>query len=117
MSGLSRDGVGPASGASADGQGFGYVRPAMRAHAAAIHRNRMPDTPPALPAFGCSIVRRVTDDRGRGWRVRQLWTMTGQALLFQCEVAGVRSEVRPVYAPLDLLRDDDLVGALAMVED
>ena len=72
---------------------------------------------PEARSHGCVVVRRVVDDRGREWRVRQLASENCHGLLFQCEVRGVRSEVRPLREPLDSLSDEDLVTALAPAED
>ena len=72
---------------------------------------------PAPPAHGCIVVRRITDDRGRGWRVRQLWSENCHGLLFQCEVRGIRSEVRPMRRPLESLTDEELIMALAPTDD
>ena len=72
---------------------------------------------PVPPTHGCIVVRRITDDHGRGWRVRQLWSETCHGLLFQCEVRGIRSEVRPMHRPLESLTDDELVTALAQTDD
>ena len=66
---------------------------------------------------GCIVVRRITDDRGRDWRVRQLWSEHCHGLLFQCSVRGVRSEIRPMRGPLEALTDDELLIALAPVDD
>ena len=74
---------------------------------------RLPDP----PRHGCTVVRRITDDRGREWRVRQLWSENCQGLLFQCDVRGVRSEVRPVRGHLESLTDDELLVVLAPAED
>jgi hypothetical protein len=49
--------------------------------------------------------------------VRELSSPTGHALLFQCQVPGVRSEVCPVRRPMESLSDDDLAAALALAED
>ena len=68
-------------------------------------------------ALGCAAVRRIADDRGREWLVRQVLTPAGRALLFQCAVRGVRPELRPVRAPLDSLSDDELVTALEAAEE
>ena len=68
-------------------------------------------------ALGGAVVRRIADDRGREWRVRQVLTPAGQALLFQCVVRGVRPELRAVRTPLDSLSDDELVTALETVEE
>jgi hypothetical protein len=72
---------------------------------------------PTPEHLGCVAVRRIADDRGREWRVRELSAATGHALLFECEVPGVRSEVRPVRLPMESLSDDDLAAALAPMED
>jgi hypothetical protein len=76
-----------------------------------------PDHLPALPRHGCVVIRRIADDRGREWRVRQLWSGTSNGLLFQCMVPGVRSEVHPMHAPLESLTDDELVLALGPADD
>ena len=81
-------------------------------------RDAVPAHPLAeRPPHGCIVVRRITDDRGRGWRVRQLWSENCHGLLFQCEVRGVRSEVRPMRGPLESLTDEELVMALAPSDD
>lgn len=69
------------------------------------------------PRHGCIVVRRITDDRGREWRVRQLWSEHCHGLLFQCAVRGVRSEIRPMRGPLEALTDDELLLALAPADD
>ncbi len=69
------------------------------------------------PRHGCTVVRRITDDRGREWRVRQLWSENCHGLLFQCIVRGIRSEVRPMRAPLESLTDDELLTALSPADD
>lgn len=68
-------------------------------------------------SLGCAVVRRVTDDRGRSWRVRQLPSAGGHTLLFQCEVPGPRAEVRASGSPLDLLDDDALLDELMTITD
>ena len=78
---------------------------------------RASDHLPALPRHGCVVVRRITDDRGREWRVRQLWSENCHGLLFQCAVPGIRSEVRPMQGPLESLTDDELVTALEPADD
>jgi len=77
----------------------------------------MPDHLPSIPRHGCVVVRRLTDDLGREWRVRQLWSENCHGLLFQCMVPGIRSEVRPMPASLESLTDDDLLSALAPADD
>ena len=72
---------------------------------------------PAVPRHGCVVIRRIADDRGREWRVRQLWSGTCHGLLFQCMVPGIRSEVYPMRAPLESLSDEELVMALAPTDD
>jgi hypothetical protein len=69
------------------------------------------------PRHGCTVVRRITDDRGREWRVRQLWSENCHGLLFQCAVRGLRSEIRPMRGPLESLTDDELIIALAATDD
>lgn len=88
--------------------------PAVRAH----HPNR-PRRPPPRSAqpLGCVVVRRITDDLGRGWRVREFRTHAGTGLLFRCEVPGVRAEVRALQAPLEWLDDEELAAALRGAED
>ena len=76
-----------------------------------------PNHLPAPPRHGCVVVRRITDERGREWRVRQLWSENCHGLLFQCAVPGIRSEVRPMRGPLESLTDDELIDALAPAED
>jgi len=72
---------------------------------------------PAAARNGCAVVRRITDERGREWRVRQLWSENCHGLLFQCAVRGIRSEVRPMRGSLESLTDDELVSALAPTDD
>ena len=69
------------------------------------------------PRHGCAVIRRITDDLGREWRVRQLWSENCHGLLFQCAVPGVRSEVRPMRAALESLTDNELTFALMPTDD
>lgn len=69
------------------------------------------------PRHGCNIVRRITDDRGREWRVRQLWSENCHGLLYECAVRGVRSEIRPVRGHLETMTDAELLVALAPGDD
>ena len=99
------------------------------AHSPAPHRDnqgtiwigsfppQMPLRLPEPPRHGCSVIRRITDDLGREWRVRQLWSENCHGLLFQCAVRGVRSEVRPMRGPLESLTDNELLIALAPADD
>jgi hypothetical protein len=62
--------------------------------------------------LGCVVVRRITDDAGRGWRVREFRSPTGLGLYFRCDVPGVPAETRAVVAPLESLTEDGLIGLL-----
>jgi hypothetical protein len=62
--------------------------------------------------LGCVVVRRVIDDAGREWRVRQFGTAVGAGLFFRCEVPGVRPEIRPACGFLEALSDADLLTLL-----
>lgn len=67
--------------------------------------------------LGCVVVRRISDDNGRGWRVREFRTASGVALFFRCDIPGVRPEARAVTAPLESLSDDELVEALRLPDE
>jgi hypothetical protein len=67
--------------------------------------------------MGCTVVRRISDHRGREWRVRELSSRGGKALLYQCVVTGIRSELRPAHVPLESLTDEELIFALEAAED
>lgn len=58
------------------------------------------------------MVRRITDDAGRAWRVREFRSHLGLGLLFRCEIPGVRSETRAASAALESLDEDRLVELL-----
>ena len=62
--------------------------------------------------LGCVVVRRITDDLGRGWRVREFRSTTGMGLFFRCDVPGIRAETRSAVAPLESLDEDRLVELL-----
>ena len=79
------------------------VRPATRNH----RSRRVRDDGP-----GCIVVRRITDDAGRAWRVREFHSAAGVGLFFRCDVVGIRSETRAAVAPLESLDDDRLVDLL-----
>jgi hypothetical protein len=79
------------------------VRPPTR-----IHRSRRVRD----DALGCIVVRRITDDAGRAWRVREFHSAAGVGLFFRCDVAGIRSETRAAFAPLESLDDERLVDLL-----
>jgi hypothetical protein len=74
------------------------------------------------PRLGCAVVRRVRDAEHRLWSVREMGRADTRAstihvdhhttLLFRCDAAGVRSEIRRVERPLESLTDDDLRGVL-----
>ncbi len=63
-------------------------------------------------ALGCFVVRRITDDAGRAWRVREFHSPTGVGLFFRCDVPGIRAETRAAVAPLESLDDERLVTLL-----
>jgi hypothetical protein len=63
-------------------------------------------------ALGCVVVRRITDDAGRAWRVREFRSNTGLGLFFRCEVPGIRAEARAAVAPLESLDEEQLVDLL-----
>lgn len=63
-------------------------------------------------AFGCVVVRRITDDAGRAWRVREFRSPTGMGLFFRCDVPGIRAETRAAVAPLESLDDERLINLL-----
>ena len=67
-------------------------------------------TPRAI--LGCVVVRRITDDLGRAWRVREFRSTTGLGLFFRCDVPGVRAETRAAAAPLESLDEDRLIDLL-----
>jgi hypothetical protein len=79
-----------------------------------------PRTPTRLPrvrrpnpdALGCVVVRRITDDAGRAWRVREFRSPTGIGLFFRCEVPGVRAETRAAVAALESMDEERLVDLL-----
>jgi hypothetical protein len=79
------------------------VRPLLR-----IHGNRRV----LSDALGCAVVRRITDDAGRAWRVREFYSPTGVGLFFRCDVPGIRAETRAAVGPLESLDDERLVTLL-----
>jgi len=79
------------------------VRPPSRIHGSRSVRD---------DAFGCFVIRRITDDAGRAWRVREFYSPTGVGLFFRCEVPGIRAEARAAVAPLESLDDERLVMLL-----
>lgn len=62
--------------------------------------------------LGCIVVRRITDDVGRAWRVREFRSPSGVGLFFRCEVPGVRAETRAAIASLESFDEDRLVELL-----
>jgi hypothetical protein len=62
--------------------------------------------------LGCVVIRRITDDVGRGWRVREFRSHAGVGLFFRCEVPGVRAETRAAGAALESMPDERLVELL-----
>jgi hypothetical protein len=63
-------------------------------------------------ALGCIVVRRITDDVGRAWRVREFRSSTGLGLYFRCDVPGVPAETRAAFAPLESMEEERLVDLL-----
>ena len=62
--------------------------------------------------FGCIVVRRITDDAGRAWRVREFRSTAGVGLFFRCEVPGIRAETRAAVASLESMDEERLVNLL-----
>ena len=81
------------------------VRPPTR-----VHRSRRVRD----DVLGCLVVRRITDDAGRAWRVREFHSAAGVGLFFRCDVSGIRSETRAAFAPLESLDDERLVDLLQL---
>ena len=67
--------------------------------------------------LGCVAVRRITDDAGRAWRVREFRSQTGLGLFFRCEVPSVRAETRAAVAALESLDEERLVDLLQAGSD
>jgi hypothetical protein len=63
-------------------------------------------------SLGCVVVRRITDDAGRAWRVREFRSLSGLGLFFRCEIPGIRAETRAAFAPLESLDEERLVELL-----
>jgi hypothetical protein len=63
-------------------------------------------------SLGCVVIRRITDDAGRAWRVREFRSHTGLGLFFRCEIPGIRAETRVANASLESLDEDRLVDLL-----
>ena len=62
--------------------------------------------------LGCVIVRRITDDAGRAWRVREFRSHRGLGLFVSCEIPGIRAETRAAFASLESLDEERLVELL-----
>ena len=62
--------------------------------------------------LGCIVVRRITDDAGRAWRVREFRSATGVGLFFRCDVPGIRAETRAAIGALESMHEDQLVALL-----
>ena len=75
------------------------------------HRQDFLHREPVEP-LGCIVVRRITDDAGRAWRVREFRSTSGLGLFFRCEVPGVRAETRAAVAPLESLDEERLIELL-----
>ena len=88
---------------------------------ASFHTSRLRMTTPARAVrtrhasrdgLGCVAVRRITDDAGRAWRVREFRSQTGLGLFFRCEVPGVPAETRAAVAALESMNEECLVDLL-----
>jgi hypothetical protein len=62
--------------------------------------------------LGCIVVRRITDDAGRAWRVREFASHAGVGLFFRCEIPGVRAETRAAPGTLESMDEERLVDLL-----
>ena len=62
--------------------------------------------------LGCVAVRRITDDAGRAWRVREFRSYSRLGLFFRCEVPGIPAETRAAASALESMDDDRLVDLL-----
>ena len=62
--------------------------------------------------LGCVVVRRISDDAGRAWRVREFRSTTGAGLFFRCEIPGIRAETRVATVPLESMTENELVELL-----
>lgn len=88
---------------------FRASRIRLRPPARVVH-SRQPSREP----LGCVAVRRVTDDAGRAWRVREFRSPTGLGLFFRCEIPGIRAETRAAVAALESMDEERLVELLQM---
>ena len=73
--------------------------------------------PAPRPSLGCVVIRRITDDAGRAWRVREFRSNTGIGLFFRCDIPGIRAETRAAVAPLESLSEERLVVLLQNVSE
>jgi hypothetical protein len=71
----------------------------------------------APEALGCIVVRRITDDAGRAWRVREFRSTSGVGLFFRCDIPGVPAETGAALAPLESMEEDRLVDLLQAGEE
>ena len=72
----------------------------------------IPPRPVPRPSLGCVVIRRITDDAGRAWRVREFRSRTGIGLFFRCDIPGIRAETRAAVASLESMSEDRLVELL-----
>ena len=63
-------------------------------------------------ALGCIVVRHITDDAGRAWRVREFRSHAGVGLFFRCEIPGVRAETRAAFGTLESMDEERLIDLL-----
>lgn len=83
-------------------------RPRAPSRASRVVRHRHMNREP----LGCVVVRRITDDAGRAWRVREFRSTTGLGLFFGCDVPGIPAETRAAIAPLESLDEERLIALL-----
>ena len=67
--------------------------------------------------LGCTVIRRITDDAGRAWRVREFRSHAGVGLFFQCEVPGIPAATRAASAPLESMDGERLIDLLQSGEE
>ena len=82
---------------------YSRIRPPLR-----VVRPRLAER----EGLGCVVVRRITDDAGRAWRVREFRSTSGVGFFFRCEVPGVRAQTRAAVAALESMDEERLVDLL-----
>ncbi|MBA3557585.1 MAG: hypothetical protein H0W30_03195 [Gemmatimonadaceae bacterium] len=87
---------------------------------------RLESAPLSRRELGCTIVRRISDNLGRHWVVREAGIVRQSAdtrrnarprsLIFRCVTRGVRAEIRRAPIALHALTDARLLLMLARAE-